>query len=297
MASFKEKVQVTIMRFALNRVVAKESLKPRQVPTVGFEEREIPTAVGPSRVLVYRPLQTSSEPLPVYVNLHGGGFIMGQAEMDDPWCRIIATKANCVVVNVDYRLAPEYKFPIPLEETYGVVKWLYNNPQILGISPAHIAVGGHSAGGNIAAAICLLARERKEFPLLTQILDYPPLDLATDPAQKTKPPTAIPPLMAKFFNQCYLRLGEDAHNPLISPVFADTFTDLPPALIIVAENDSLAQEEELYAQHLQNAGVTVMLKKYKGASHAFTHNGPLEMAEDAWDVMITHLRQAFYPMK
>jgi acetyl esterase len=297
MVSFKEKVLVTIVRLALNKVVARGSLRPLQVPTVDFKEAQIPTSVGPSRVLVYRPLQTSSAPLPVYVNLHGGGFIMAKAELDDLWCRVIAAKANCVVVNVDYRLAPEYKFPIALKETYDVIKWLYNNPHQLGIVPTHIAVGGHSAGGNIAAAICLLARERKEFPILTQILDYPPLDLATHPDQKPKPPTAIPPFLVKIFNTTYLRSEENARNPLISPVFADTLTDLPPALIIVAENDSLAQEEELYAQHLQAAGVKVILKKYKGASHAFTHNGPQEMAEDAWNVMSNHLYQTFYSIR
>jgi acetyl esterase len=294
MVSLKEKVLVTLARLLLGRVVGKGTLIPRQIPKVDFGERFIPTSVGPSRVLVYRPLQTSSTSMPVYVNLHGGGFIMGNAEMDDVWCRIIADKANCMVVNVDYRLAPEHKFPIALQEIYDVIKYLYYNSQQLGIDPQRIAIGGQSAGGNLTAAICLLVRDKKEFPILTQILDYAPLDLASDPAQKPNLPKAIPPFLARFFNMCYLHPGENTRNPLISPIFANRFTDLPPALVIAAEYDSLAQEERLYTKYLAASDVNVTFKEYKGAMHAFTHHGSLEVAEDAWNVMIAHLHQAFY---
>ncbi|MDN4594742.1 alpha/beta hydrolase [Polycladomyces subterraneus] len=158
---------------------------------------------------------------------------MAGAEMDDVWCRVIADRADCVVVNVDYRLAPEHKFPTAaLEEGYGVIKWMYDQPEQLGINRERVAVGGHSAGGNLAAAICLLTRERNEFPIALQILDYPPLDLATDHNEKTTHPQAIPPWLAAIFNDCYLTSPEQARNPLASPIYAESLAGLPSALII-----------------------------------------------------------------
>jgi len=118
--------------------------------------------------------------------------------------------------------------------------------------------------------------------------------MASDPYQKPKLPKAIPPLLIKLFTMCYLHPGENPRNPLISPIFADRFTNLPPALVIAAEYDSLAQEELLYAKHLKNANITITFKEDKEARHAFTHHYSLEMAEDAWNLMITHLRWAFY---
>jgi acetyl esterase len=292
MATLKEKTLATIIRWRA-KSITNPPIRPSFVPEVQFEERFVPTPVGDSRLLVYRPLRPSQEPLPVYINFHGGGFILGSAEMDDVWCRVISDRADCIVVNVDYRLAPEHKFPTALEEGYGVIKWMYNQPEKLGINRERIAVGGHSAGGNLTAAICLLARERNEFPIVLQILDYPPLDLATDPDAKPTHPQAIPPRIAAIFNSCYLPSPEQARNPLASPIYAESLKGLPPALVITAEYDSLTPEAELYAQRLREAGITVTHKRYEGAVHGFTHSGPLEMAEDAWGLMITHLRQAF----
>ncbi|MBN2909487.1 alpha/beta hydrolase [Polycladomyces sp. WAk] len=293
MATFKEKTLAAIIRWRAKSQMAKYALRPSTVPKVQFEERFVPTPVGDSRVLVYRPLRSSEGSLPVYVNFHGGGFILGSAEMDDVWCRVIADRADCVVVNVDYRLAPEHPFPTALEEGYGVIRWMYDQPGQLGINRERIAVGGHSAGGNLAAAICLLARERSEFPITLQILDYPPLDLATDPYEKPTHPQAIPPWLAAIFNGCYLPSPEQARNPLASPIYAESLAGLPSALIITAEFDSLAPEAERYAQRLREAGIAVSHKRYEGAVHGFTHSGPLELAEDAWELIITHLQQAF----
>lgn len=274
-------------------VQEKQALRPLATSKIERYEQFIPTSIGDSRVWVYCPSTTKVESLPVFVNFHGGGFVFGSAKTDDPWCPFIADQAGCVVVNVDYRLAPEYKFPIALYECYDVVQWLYQNPAKLHIDPRRIAVGGYSAGGNLAAAICLLAKKRQQISIKFQVLNYPPLDLATDPELKPKYKTSIPPRLSKIFNECYLHSMEEAKNPLVSPIFADDLEHLPAALITTAEYDSLADEAEVYADRLKKAGVEVFYQKFKGVSHGFTHSGDRESAENAWELIIEHLRRAF----
>ncbi len=268
-------------------------LKPSIEPDVEREERLIETGVGNTRVIIYRPKHEIEGPLPVFVNMHGGGFVMGSAELDDAWCPVIAERARCLVVNIDYHLAPEYKFPTALYECYDILKWIYENHSILQVDNKRIAVGGHSAGGNLAAALCLLNKEKEQIPLVKQILNYPPLDLATDPDLKFKHKKAITPRLAKLFNESYLKSMKDADNPLASPIYAEDLEDLPPALIITAEFDSLADEADYYASRLEEAGVFVKKKKYLGAAHAFTHSGELKQAEEAWHLISDELKDAF----
>lgn len=276
------------------KMIQASSLKPSIKPEVEREERLIETSFGHTRVLTYRPKDKGMETLPVYVNMHGGGFVMGSAELDDAWCPVIADRARCIVVNIDYRLAPEHKFPTALYECYDIVKWLYENSCVLQIDNKRIAVGGHSAGGNLAAALCLLNKEREQIPLVKQILDYPPLDLATDPDLKPKHEKALSPRLAKLFNESYLKSMKDAENPLVSPVYAEDLEDLPPALIITAEFDSLADEADYYASQLEEAGVPVIKKKFLGAAHAFTHSGDLNQADEAWNLISDELKKVFY---
>ena len=132
-------------------------------PEVLFEERVIKNPICETRLLLYRPLHSEDMILPVFVNLHGGGFVLGYPEVDDPYCRLIANKVHCLVVNVDYALTPEYQFPKGIENVYGIVKWLHTHADELQIDPKRIAIGGHSAGGTIAAAISLLAHEESAF--------------------------------------------------------------------------------------------------------------------------------------
>lgn len=215
--------------------------------------------------------------------------------MDNHWCPVIADRAQCIVVNVEYQLAPEHPFPAALHECYDVLKWLYEHPDELQIDPKAIAIGGHSAGGNLATAACLLNIQKgNKLPIVYQVLDYPPLDLATDPAQKPAFEEAIPVEMARLFNAFYLQ-GQDPHNPLVSPIFADrsSLAQMPPALVITAERDSLAQEAEQYAEKLKEAGVDVTYRQFKGVPHAFTHAGDLAIAEEAWHLMSDQLKKAF----
>ncbi|MGE6632130.1 alpha/beta hydrolase [Bacillus sp. NPDC077027] len=271
-------------------------LRPVNPPQVNKMEYFIPTSAGETRVLVFKPIGKSAQALPVFVNLHGGGFILGSAEMDNHWCPVIADRAECIVVNVDYQLAPENPFPVALYECYDVLKWLYENPNEFQVDPERLAIGGHSAGGNLATAVCLLNIQKgNQLPISYQVLDYPPLDLATDPEQKPTFEEAIPPDLARLFNALYLQ-NEDPYNPLASPIFADlsSLASMPPALVITAEKDSLADEAERYAVKLKEAGVDVTYKQYLGVPHGFTHSGDLEIAEQAWHLMSDKLKEAFY---
>jgi acetyl esterase len=254
------------------------------------KELFIPTDAGPVRVLGYnldRP-----ETLPLFVDMHGGGFTLGHAEMDDPFMLGAAEAAGVKILSVDYSLAPQHPFPQALNECYGVVKYVKKHPEEFGIDPDNIAVGGHSAGGNLGAGICLLDAERNELGLKALILDYPPLDLHTDPHLKPRPKKAIPPWLACGFDAAYTASREAAKNPLISPCFATTrqLSSFPPTLIISAGQDSLAAEEAVFKDKLESAGVPVTYRLFEGCPHGFTlREGP--DADEAWRMMIDFLRR------
>ena len=250
----------------------------------------LPTGAGPVRVLGYsldRP-----EILPLFVDMHGGGFALGHAEMDDPFMFRVAEATGLKILSVDYSLAPQHPFPTALNECYGVVKYVKEHPEELGIDPGSIAVGGHSAGGNLAAGICLLDAERNELGLKALLLDYPPLDLHTDPHLKPRPKKAIPPWLAHAFDAAYTSSREAAKNPLISPCFATAqqLSSFPPTLIISASLDSLATEEAAFTDKLESAGVPVTYKLFEGVPHGFTlQEGP--EADEAWQMIIDFLKR------
>ncbi|KQY94740.1 esterase [Paenibacillus sp. Root52] len=289
-----EEQQEMITQIRENPVDTDSGLKPSSSFSVQRQEVFIPTSVGETRVLIYTPEPDPGEPLPAFINMHGGGFIAGDAEGDDPWCPLIAHEARCVVINIDYRLAPEHKFPTAVHECYDVAVWVHEHPEEFGIHAEKLAIGGHSAGGNLAAAVCLLNKQRgDQLPIVLQILDYPPLDLHTDPALKPSFPEAIPAEVARMFNAMYLDNPADAQNPLASPVFAESLEGLPEALIITASKDSLAAEARDYADKLEQQGVKVHFKPYEDVPHGFTHHGDIAIAEDAWYLMCDKLKDAF----
>jgi len=255
------------------------------------QELYLETTAGRVRVLAYgleRP-----EKLPLFVNMHGGGFVLGNAEMDDPHLMNVAHKANVKILNVDYSLAPEAPFPKALEECYAVVKYAKEHAGELGIDPERIAVGGHSAGGNLSAAICLLDAERKELGIKCLILDYPPLDLHTDPYLKPRPKgTYLHPRLCRVFDASYCMEKEERKNPLVSPLYAslEQLKTFPPTLIITASQDSLCQEGEAFRDRLLQAGVDVTHKRFEGSKHGFTMtNRPDSM--EGWQMIIDHLKR------
>ena len=262
--------------------------------TVEVAELDVETSVGKTRLLIYKPRQMPETACPVYLNIHGGGFIQGSTRDDDGWCRQIAVAADCTVINIEYHLAPETKFPRQLEECYDVARWAAAQSAVFGFDPLRIAVGGSSAGGNFAAALCLLAKQRQDVRFCFQVLNYPPLDFVTDPETKGDRDALLTARAQAFFTACYLRDASDAKNPLASPLLAEDVAGLPPTLVIAAEHDPLRAENEAYANRLQAAGVAVTYKMFAGCMHAFTHVGPEPSATEAWSLIQSSLRQAFY---
>jgi acetyl esterase len=231
------------------------------------EDRTIAGPDGPIPIRVYADSDDSQ--LPVLVWLHGGGWVFGGLDQDDSPCRRLARESGCAVVSVDYRLAPEAPFPIPLEDCYAATAFVAGHGAEIGVDGTRIAVGGDSVGGNLAAAVCLLARERGGPPISFQLLVCPALDFAFDTGSYTQCANDFRPkrdLMRWFWGH-YLASAEDGADPLASPLRADELSGLPPALVITAEYDPLRDEGEAYAARLAEAGVEARASRYDGTIH------------------------------
>lgn len=222
-----------------------------------------------SRLRIYRP--AGKGPLPGVLYLHGGGFCLGSPETSDNLCRVLAMRVPAVVISVDYQLSPEHKFPAALEQSYQVAQWMKQNDVALDICNDQLAVAGDSAGGNLAAALCLLARERREISFSYQVLICPILDQVTDHGQKNHliQDSLLTPERSRIFKEYYFRRPEEAHNPLASPLLTESCRDLPPATIISAGRDPLATEALSYAARLETAGIAVQRHHYPDQVHDF----------------------------
>lgn len=217
---------------------------------------------------IYRPV-TAGETPPVIVNYHGGGWVSGTPKQSEWWSAGIAARTGAVVVSPQYRLAPEHPFPGPVEDCYAATEWIAAHGDELGVDTSRLAVMGDSAGGNLAAVVSLLARDRKGPKIALQLLIYPSVDFATDYPSETE--NAHAPILSKKDTKnipaLYLQ-GADEKDPLASPIFADHH-DLPPALIQTAEFDPLRDQGPAYAAALRTAGVPVRLTNYVGAVHGY----------------------------
>ncbi|GAA3721998.1 alpha/beta hydrolase [Salinicoccus jeotgali] len=254
----------------------------------------VETSIGPTPVSFYYPLGDKQKKRPVYINLHGGAFIMNDKDMDDPYCRFLASQTGCVVFNIDYVKAPEYPFPKAIEQCYEVLQWMKESADDLKVDADKIMIGGQSSGGNIAAALCLHLEEIGEKQPLLQVLSSPMLDFATPFSEKPEPNKwrARFPQVAHFLNLCYVPKKEDAKHPLASPVYADINSQLAPALIIIAEHDAFRPEAEMYAAKLKAVGVSVEDHLFINCIHAFTHIGPKEKAQEAWQLIASSIKTA-----
>lgn len=251
------------------------------------------TSEGPVRTLTYGFENPGVKPL--IVNIHGSGFTIGSAAMDDPFMMRFVESCDAKVISIDYPLAPETRFPVPLNQCYAVVKYAKEHADELAIDPNNIVVMGHSAGGNMSIGIGIMDDERKELGLKGIILDYPPTDIATDAYDKPQPKGCLPPALCRMFDASYRDL-KDAKNPLVSPVFATKkmLEGFPPVLLITAGQDTLSYEAETFRDKMINAGVDVTYKKFEGQKHGFTVQNPVqtrknktdyEASEQAWDMM------------
>jgi acetyl esterase len=240
--------------------------RPNPVAVAEVSEREL---FDRFRVRVYRPAAT--RPLPVLVYLHGGGWALGDLDMQDDTCRRLAAGASCVVVSVDYRLAPEHRFPAALDDAYNVLAWSRTHAREIGGAPGRLAVAGGSAGGNLAAAAALGARDAGDPSLELQVLIYPALDSSMTEPSYTENATGYMlsrDMMTWFWGQ-YVPEPAEARNPLASPSFAADLSGLPPALVETAEFDPLRDEGERYARRLAAAGVDVELNRHNGLIHGY----------------------------
>jgi len=257
------------------------------------EDRKIPGPAGQIPIRIYSP--TGAGPFPLLVFYHGGGWVIGDLDTHDNACRSLTNRAGCVTLAVDYRLAPENKFPAAVEDCYQATAWAAEHAREFGADPARIAVGGDSAGGNLAAVISLLARDRRRPALKFQLLIYPATDGALDTnSHKTFTDYFLTDTAVKYLWGSYLRDDADRTDPLASPALAKSHKGLPPALIITAEFDPLRDEGEAYGEKLRAAGVPVSVTRYDGMIHGFfTMPGVLDQGKRAGDEAAMALRKVF----
>lgn len=253
------------------------------------------TVGGPEAVPVriYRP--TSSTALPVLVYFHGGGWVMGGLESHDATCRKLAVEAGCAVVSVDYRLAPEHPFPAAIDDAVAVTSWTVEHAAEIGCDGSRMAVAGDSAGGNLAAVVAQIGRDRA-LPLVFQLLVYPVIDRRLDRPSMIENGTGY--LLERsdmaWFWSLYDADGAATTDPRASPLDASDLHGLPPALVITAEHDPLRDEGEEYGARLQAAGVPTTVTRYPGTFHGFfAMGGLLDAATAAMTAAADALRAAF----
>lgn len=253
---------------ALVKQMREEDLKQLEINKADLGQRYyLPTRAGERYILVY----PASAGAPAFFNIHGGGFVAGKPESDADFCDKLHRALDIWVFNLDYRLAPETVCPGDKEDVLDLLEAIWERQEEFPFDRKRMAIGGHSAGGNIATTVCRMLRDQGRAPFLAQVLDCPPLDFHTPAKEKYFAEGAVLPESAEIFDACYRPIGMDAKDPAISPLWQspEELTGMPDALVISAENDSLREEAEDYARTLMRAGVEVTGKRFPGKRHAF----------------------------
>ncbi len=289
-SAIKPDWRIRLLTWALRRRRAIETMSPAQIQAANARpippwqagiflgarpdlprvvDRELPGRHGNIPIRLYYP--HTGDRLPLVVFFHGGGWVTGTLETHDVMCRTLARAANAIVAAVDYRLAPQYRFPIPLEDCYDATVWLARHRLDLGAADGSLGVAGDSAGGNLAAGVCLLARDCSGPPIDYQVLIYPAVDatLSCDSHRRLAEAPLLRPAAMRFFIDAHARKAADIYNPFFSPLLARDPSNLPPALVLTAEYDPLHDEGEAYGRKLQVAGVPVEWIDYPGMVHGF----------------------------
>jgi len=265
----EQRTQMDKMMAPYNKANPIEKVVNQHIPTDGFD---IPIRIYANH---------SDKNLPVLLFFHGGGWVIGNINTHDGICRQLAKVAKVVIVSVDYRLAPEHPYPTPLMDCYAALEWVYENAAKIGGNPKKIAVGGDSAGGNLAAAVCLKAKAENGPKISYQALVYPVTDLSkltTVSYQNFATKFFLTKdMMAKYINY-YIADTATRLEGYASPLLAPDVSDLPPALVITAGFDPLRDEGEAYGERLKAAGVPTTITRYKGTIHGFFGLGALGKA-------------------
>jgi acetyl esterase len=258
----------------IDPAVARRLSDPRRLrpgPDVATSDRCAIVAGREIPLRTYRP-HGADRPLSAVVYFHGGGFVLGSIDGHDAVCRQLALDAGCLVASVEYRLAPEHKFPAAVEDAYAATCWIYEHAAALGIDRARFAVAGESAGGNLATVVCAMAKAGHGPRLLFQALVTPVTDLReldTPSYHENATGYLLTRSMMAWFRDQYLNRDDDRGDPRCSPLASRDLGGLPPALVITAEFDPLRDEGAAYASALQAAGVPVRLSRYDGMIHTF----------------------------
>jgi acetyl esterase/lipase len=273
------------------------ALAPSPPEVARVENLQASGPAGPIPVRLYRALGTADdEHLPVLVYFHGGGWTIGDLDTHDIVCREFANLARCAVASVDYRLAPEHKFPAAVEDAIAATHWIGSMAGTLGLDPARVAVGGDSAGGNLAAVVAITLRDAGGPPLAMQVLIYPATDMSADRESHLK--FAEGYLLTResilWFVANYLRGPEDAVDWRASPLRVRDLAGVAPAYVVTAGFDPLRDEGQAYADRLHEAGVPVTYECFEGMIHGFvTMGGVIAAAHHAINRAAMGLRHAF----
>ncbi|MCA9511402.1 MAG: alpha/beta hydrolase [Myxococcales bacterium] len=270
--------------------------EPEKIEVAKVVDRTIPGPAGEIPVRIYTPEGTG--PFPLVAFFHGGGFVLCGLDSHDTLARALCRGAGAIVVSVDYRLAPESKFPAAADDCYAATKWVADHAAELGGDAERLAVAGDSAGGNLSAVTALLAKRKGGPRLVHQLLVYPVTshEPDTDSYRENAEGYFLTADMMKWFTHHYLRDAKDAKDPLAAPIHATKadLAGLPPATVITAEYDPLRDEGEAYGRMLEDAGVGTLIVRYDGMIHGFVSMfGVLDKGRDAVELCSKRLREAF----
>lgn len=248
------------------------------------EVYRVPTRHGEVTVHLYRPADGGDGWPPVYVHFHGGAFLMRYPEMDDWWCRYLAATAGVAVANVDFEVAAQVRYPVAQEQGHDVAAHFARDGERYGVDGSRLVVGGFSSGGQVAASVCLQARDHGSFAPVLQVLGVPALDLAAEVAEL---PGMVAPALRRLVRRTYFPDVERRSEPYASPLLAPDLSGLPQTVVLTAERDSLRHEGDLYAVRLRAAGVDVTHDVSPGVDHYFLTQDPLRAR---WTMLLVAAR-------
>ena len=278
---------------AVKKLLTQEGKSTAPDPAVTVKDMSIPGPIGPIPIHIYTP--AGAGPFPIMVYFHGGGFVIADTKTYDASPRALAKGANAIMVAVDYHQAPEHKFPAAPNDAYAAYLWVLQHAKEFNGDPSRVAVGGESAGGNLATVVSLMARDKKAALPVHQLLVYPVTDNNFETPSYKANAQAKPlnkAMMAWFFK--HYATPADASNPYALPMKAATLKGLPPATVITDEIDPLRSEGMAYAERLKQDGVPVAMQDYTGVAHEFFGIAAVvPQAKKAQEFAIDGLKKAF----
>ncbi len=283
--------EMTVSQARTADLASQRRLAAPPEPVAHIGERTIPGPGGDLTIRLYYP--GGPGPLPTLLYFFGGGWTLGSVDTADAICRRLTNAAGCLTICVGYRLAPEHKFPAAVEDCHAAAGWVARHFADIDADPTRLVVGGDSAGGNLAAAVSLRARDAGGPSLIGQLLVYPNTDFGADTPsmRENTDPYFFNQTSVRWYWQHYLRRPEDGADPLASPLRAADHRALPPALVLTAEHDPIRDEGEQYARVLSQAGVRVESTRYQGMVHGFfAMSGAVDAARDAQEQAAAWLR-------